>query len=355
MVKVVLVLSLAGDRTVAAQVRGAGQAESDPIKLGRAEDYNVTGLLSDRGGDCHVYKGIHLASGREVAIKVHKPGISLRQIKKEIQITQHLAGGPNIVKLLDIVPAWPSGRPCLIFEFITATSDSISTTSNLTDSLVRHWAFEFLKALNFTHSQGVIHFDMRFDNFLYDDKSRQGRLIDFLDAHFDSSSDDYCDVNPEDSVMPPESRLKGVRYGSAWDMWGFGCLLATLVLHGIFFTGPSGDGQWVDIVEVLGTDAFLAWARKYHLQLDEDLPEALGSSHHPGTEWSEFVDEANSHLASPELFDLLDRLLVFDPEGRLSAGQAMSHRYFDPVRRREGRCHEEDMQADHCPSAHNSP
>ena len=46
----------------------------------------------------------------------------------------------------------------------------------------------------------------------------------------------------------------------------------------------------------------------------------------------EFVDEENAELVSPEGFDLLTKLLQFDPENRLTAKEAMEHDFFTPIR-----------------------
>ena len=46
-----------------------------------------------------------------------------------------------------------------------------------------------------------------------------------------------------------------------------------------------------------------------------------------------FSTPANAHLCGPEALDLLGRLLVYDPEERLSASEALRHPYFAEARR----------------------
>jgi casein kinase II subunit alpha len=43
------------------------------------------------------------------------------QIKREIKILQNLFGGPNVIKLLDVVRDQQSKTPSLIFEHVANT------------------------------------------------------------------------------------------------------------------------------------------------------------------------------------------------------------------------------------------
>lgn len=44
--------------------------------------------------------------------------------------------------------------------------------------------------------------------------------------------------------------------------------------------------------------------------------------------WENFVQPENQHLVSPEALDLLDKLLRYDHQQRLTAQEAMEHPYF---------------------------
>ena len=67
------------------------------------------------------------------------------QIKREIKILQNLCGGPNIVKLLDIVRDQQSKTPSLIFEYVN-NSDFKVLYPTLTDFDTRYYIYELLKA-----------------------------------------------------------------------------------------------------------------------------------------------------------------------------------------------------------------
>lgn len=66
------------------------------------------------------------------------------QIKREIKILQNLRGGPNIVKLLDIVRDQHSKTPSLIFEYVNSTDFKVLYPT-LTDYDIRYYIYELLK------------------------------------------------------------------------------------------------------------------------------------------------------------------------------------------------------------------
>jgi len=67
------------------------------------------------------------------------------QIKTEIKILQNLYGGPNIVKLLDVVRDDESKTPSLIFEHVNNTDFKVLYPT-LSDYDIRYYIFELLKA-----------------------------------------------------------------------------------------------------------------------------------------------------------------------------------------------------------------
>lgn len=52
---------------------------------------------------------------------------------------------------------------------------------------------------------------------------------------------------------------------------------------------------------------------------------------HPKKDWSKFVNAENRLLAPSDALDLLDKLLRFDHQERLTAREAMAHPYFRHV------------------------
>ena len=96
-----------------------------------------------------------------------------------------------------------------------------------------------------------------------------------------------------------------------------------------FFHGHDNYDQLVKIVKVLGTDELFDYLDKYNLELDPHFDGILGR--HTRKAWQRFVTQDNTHLVSPEAIDLLDKLLRYDHQDRLSPMEAMKHPYFAPV------------------------
>lgn len=147
---------------------------------------------------------------QKCVIKVLKP-VKKKKIKREIKILQNLAGGPNIVALLDVVrdsqvttssssrprcdlsslysesdissqtmdwvsdvEKMQSKTPSLIFEYVNNT-DFRSLYPKFNDFDVRYYIFELLKALDFCHSKGIMHRDVKPHNVMIDHENRKVR------------------------------------------------------------------------------------------------------------------------------------------------------------------------------------
>lgn len=97
-----------------------------------------------------------------------------------------------------------------------------------------------------------------------------------------------------------------------------------------FFHGHDNSDQLVKIARVLGTEDLFAYIKRYGLELDPNLLQLIGK--HSRKPWDKFKTAENNHLVTPEALDLLDKMLVYDHQKRVTAAQAMNHPYFDPVR-----------------------
>lgn len=105
------------------------------------------------------------------------------QIRREIKILQNLQGGPNIVGLFDVVRDPLTKTPLLIMEHLT-NFDHRFLYPRLTDWDVRYYIYQLLKALDYCHSQGVMHRDVKPHNIVIDHDRRELRLIDWGLAEF---------------------------------------------------------------------------------------------------------------------------------------------------------------------------
>ncbi len=112
-----------------------------------------------RGKYSEVFDGVNAQTGEQCIIKVLKP-VKKKKIKREIKILQNLCGGTNIIKLFDVVRDAQSRTPSLIMEWVDNT-DFRYLYPTFTDYDVRFYIYELLKALDFSHSMGIMHRGMR--------------------------------------------------------------------------------------------------------------------------------------------------------------------------------------------------
>lgn len=127
-----------------------------------------------RGKYSEVFEGINVANYQKCVIKVLKP-VKKKKIKREIKILQNLSGGPNIVALLDVVRDSQSKTPSLIFENVDNTDFRV-LYPRFVDYDVRFYINELLKALDFCHSKGIMHRDVKPHNVMIDHAKRKVHL-----------------------------------------------------------------------------------------------------------------------------------------------------------------------------------
>ena len=302
--------------------------EALTVNWGEQSDYEVVRKVG-RGKYSEVFEGVHAGNNSKCVIKILKP-VKKKKIKREIKILQNLTGGPNIIKLLDIVREPQSKTPSLIFEHVNNTDFKVLYPT-LTDYDVRYYILELLKALDFCHSQGIMHRDVKPHNVMIDHEKRQLRLIDWGLAEFYHPAKEYNVRVASRYFEGPELLVDLQDYDYALDMWSLGCMFAGMIFRKEpFFNGHDNYDQLVRIAKVLGTDELYAYLAKYRIELDPHLESLIGR--HSRKPWSKFVSADNQHLVSSEAIDFLDKLLRYDHQERLTSKEAQDEPYFNPVK-----------------------
>mmetsp|Transcript_34653 Transcript_34653/g.83715 ORF Transcript_34653/g.83715 Transcript_34653/m.83715 type:complete len:519 (+) Transcript_34653:449-2005(+) len=259
------------------------------------EIYQLNARLKS-GSFATVCRGTHRASGKKVAIKCvlrkDLPPTDDAAIYDEVSIMSSLSH-PHIVPLIDFFEE----KDCyfLVMELMSGGDlfDRIGKKKSYSEADARDLAIKMLKAMAYCHSHKIAHCDMKPKNLLLmsEDNDSYIKLADFGFAarcHTSKSLTKQCGtpffVSPEILMRQP--------YDQQSDMWSVGCIIFLLLSGNLPFMGRSQKELFRKIV-----------SGKY--EFDDD-------------DWCDVSDDAK---------DLVNRLLVLDPDDRLTSSQALKHKW----------------------------
>jgi len=297
------------------------------------DDYEVIRKIG-RGKYSEVFEGVNSNTSSPCVIKILKP-VKESKIKREIKILQNVCQGPNIITLLDCVQDPRSKTPSLVFEHIN-NMDFKVLYPTFVDYDLRYYIYQVLKALNYCHSNGIMHRDVKPHNVMIDHSKRTLRLIDWGLAEFYHPGQEY-NVRVASRYFKGPELLVGLRdYDYSLDIWSLGCMFAgMLFMKEPFFMGRDNYDQLVKIAKVLGTKELLTYLERYDLTLDSNFDGILGR--YARKPWQAYINGKNRHLVNNEAIDLLNSMLQYDHQKRPICLEAMKHPYFDPVREEEAK------------------
>ena len=189
--------------------------------------------------------------------------------------------------------------------------------------------FQVLLGTQHIHSKWLLHRDMKTSNILVH-KSGRIALADFgLARKYQHPLKPLTQMVITLWYRPPELLFGETVYGPAVDIWSVGCILGELITKDAIMQGQGELDQIDKIFKLVGTPNKSNWA-----DFDE-LPNA------GILRWKSLSDESelarrfpvNSPVGGQTFldangFDLLAKLLTLDPKKRMSANDAVQHKYF---------------------------
>ncbi|KAF0693183.1 Aste57867_15777 [Aphanomyces stellatus] len=207
----------------------------------------------------------------------------------------------------------------------------IHSKEHLSDEHIQYFMYQILCAIQYIHSANVLHRDLKPSNILVNSDCSV-KVCDFGLARF-ATDQDLAEGLSEYVVTrwyrAPELLLANA-YAMSIDVWSVGCIFGELLGRRVMFPGKSYVDQLKVIIEVVGTPSTFSFcdnpsARRFAgRQLLTQSP-LIGK-----VAWPDVFPHAN-----PEALNLLDKLLQFDPNDRVTATDALQHPYFDSCRNDE--------------------
>ncbi|XP_015731104.1 dual specificity protein kinase CLK4 isoform X1 [Coturnix japonica] len=301
----------------------------------------------------------HDMRGMHVAVKIVKNVGRYREAaRSEIQVLEHLntmdpSSTFRCVQMLE----WfdHHGHVCIVFELLgLSTYDFIKENSFLPFHIndIRNMAYQICQSINFLHHNKLTHTDLKPENILFVEsdyivkynakmkrdertlKNTDIKVVDFGSATFD-------DEHHSTLVSTRHYRAPEVILALGWsqpcDVWSIGCILIEYYLGFTVFQTHDSKEHLAMMERILGPlpAHMIKKSRKHYFhqnQLDWDEHSSAGRYVRRRCKpLKEFMHCQDTDHQS--LFDLVRRMLEYDPAKRITLDEALQHPFFDPLKK----------------------
>jgi len=273
-----------------------------------------------------VYKAKDKKTGELLALKKIRleaedegiPSTAIREISLLKQL-QH----PNIVRLFDVIHT--DKKLTLVFEFLDQDLkkylDACGDTG-LETFTIKSFLYQLLRGIAYCHEHRVLHRDLKPQNLLIN-MGGELKLADFgLARAFGIPVRNYTHEVVTLWYRAPDVLMGSRKYSTSVDMWSVGCIFAEMVNGRPLFPGSSDADQLIKIFKIMGTPTLDMWPGM------EQLPDYKDSFPvYPGVQLKKMVRRLDTSG-----LDLLQRMLHYNPNERISAEAALHHPYFKDLK-----------------------
>ena len=269
-----------------------------------------------------------------VAIKKVKSisdNIDLKRITREILIMKYCQH-ENIIPLFDVIIHLnknPSLNKIADVYLVMEKMDSdlqkiIASKQELSDEHYQFILYQILRALYFLHSANIIHRDFKPSNVLINEDCTV-KLCDFgLSRGIQEENISLTEYVVTRYYRAPEVMLSSHHYSKKVDVWSVGCAFAELLSKKYLFPGENYISQIKLILEALGTQelndlSFITnvSAKNFVMQF-KNIPKK---------DFKKLLNCKDSVAV-----DLIEKMLVFNPDKRYSIEQCLNHPYLKNMR-----------------------
>lgn len=260
---------------------------------------------------------------KRIKIEAENEGIPTTALR-EISLLRNLCH-ENIVVLRDVV--LESRRLYLIFELMdTDLKKYMVSEGPLSSKQVKLFATQILKGIDYCHSIGIMHRDLKPQNILVSQQHGTLKLADFgLARNFTPHRRILTTTVVTPWYRAPEILLGCKSYDASIDMWSVACVILEMSNNIPMFAGWSEIDQIHKIFRILGTPIVEEWP---------DLANfPYWRNNFPEWEPLELSHPSFAPHLEPAGRDLVAKILRYRPARRLTAKEALLHAY---VRTDEG-------------------
>lgn len=186
---------------------------------------------------------------------------------------------------------------------------------------VKLYTYQLLRALNYIHSQGICHRDIKPQNLLINPETGELKLCDFGSAKILNPSEPNVSYICSRYYRAPELIFGATNYTTKIDVWSAGCVMAELILGQPLFPGELGIDQLVEIIKILGTPT--------KEQIKHMNPNYM---EHKFPQIKPIPLQKIFKKTSQDCIQFLARILQYSPIDRISCIEALVDPYFDELR-----------------------
>lgn len=166
---------------------------------------------------------------------------------------------------------------------------------------------------------------------MYDRSKNKLSIIDWGLADYYYPGHEYNVRVATRYYKSPELLVGYGEYNYSLDLWSFGCTMAGLIFQREpMFKGRDNTDQLIQIIKILGSNDFTDYITKYKIDLGVEYDGLIGVR--TKKPFSKFVNDTNQKFVDEDGLDLLSQLLKYDHITRITAQEALNHKYFDKVR-----------------------
>lgn len=272
-----------------------------------------------------VFKGLNVYTKGLVALKRirmegERDGFPVTAVR-EIKLLQSLRH-PNIVKLQEVMV---EKNDCfMVFEYLSHDLTGLLNhpSFKLDSAQKKHLAMQLFEGLDYLHTRGVLHRDIKAANILV---SNNGilKLADFGLARFYAKRHQLDYTNRVITIWyrSPELLLGETQYTAAVDVWSAACVMIEIFTRHAIFPGDGTElSQLEKIYNLLGTPNLQDWPGLVDMAWFELL--------RPTVKRRSIFGEKYKDKVTADAFDLLSAMFQYDPAKRPNAAEVLKHRYF---------------------------
>ena len=188
----------------------------------------------------------------------------------------------------------------------------------LPEKKAKYWIYQTLKALEFMHKNGIFHRDIKPENILL--LKNKVKLADLGSCKGMYSKPPFTEYISTRWYRSPECLLTDGYYNYKMDIWGLGCVFYEILTLEPLFPGDDEIDQVNKINYILGSppnDLFEKFVKNsaHRNEFNFEYQKGVG------------INKYLNHV-SPNIVDLIGKMLIYDPDLRPTARECLNHECF---------------------------